>query len=321
MKNKDMFRLLQETSVDEMPYIFVPSYKRPEFAFGQTVLCNFSSEALKKVFIFVREKQYKLYKKYNPGLQFEVIPDGAVTNIGTTRNYLLQFAIDSRIPRIIDIDDDITHIHYIYNKKNARGEVISKHSCYARWEKEYPETPQLCLQLAGRIAKEVFHDHPEVVLGNIRKQRFSNHRACGETKYQINKGPTPRQVNIINVKQCYKNGIWIPEDFCRHGSDIGFNANVLQMGFSCFNIPCLCYDYISEKVDSVVRDPNDEEANRWLHKMTYDNLQKWEIKDYLRETIKYEDGLFKYGDVDWRRYHKLHGTEPIVVKWRKEDLI
>lgn len=317
MKNSKMVEVLNSTSVKDMPYILVPSYKRPDFPFAQTVLNNFSKEALEKVFIFVREKQYKRYKKQNPHLQFEVIPDGAVDGVGSTRNFLLEYAINNRMPVVMDMDDDVKHIHYIYNKKNAAGQVVSKHSCYARWENEFPETEQLCLQLTGKIAREVFQNYPNVAVGNLRKQRFSNHRECGETKYQINKGPTPRQTKILNVKCCKKNDLWVPEEFNLHGDDIGFVAEVLQRGFDCFNIPCLCYDYVDEKLNSVVRNPVDEEANRWLHKLEYDALMEMEVgkKGYLRETFKFDDGQYKFGDINWQKYHKVHSTKPIIERW------
>lgn len=315
MKNSKMVEILNSTSVKDMPYILVPSYRRPDFPFAQTVLNNFSKEALEKVFIFVREEQYKAYKKKNPHLQYVTIPKGAVDGVGSTRNFVLNYAIENRMAVAMDMDDDVTHVHYIYNKKNDKGEIVSKHSCYARWENEFPETEQLVLQLTGKIAREIFKKHPEVVLGNIRKQRFSNHRFCGETKYIINKGPTARQTKILNVKACAKNNLWVPKEFNLHGDDIGFVAEVLQRGFSCFNIPCLCYDYVDEKTNSVVRNPEDEDANRWLHQLEYDALNKMEIKDYLRETFKFEDGQYKFGDVNWQKYHKLHGTQPIIESW------
>ena len=316
MNKRDMLQALKESTVKDMPYILIPSYRRPDFKFASRLLPHFTPDGLQKVFIFVREEQYKSYKKQNPHLQYVIIPKGAVDGVGSTRNFLLEWAIDNRLPVVMDMDDDVHTLQFLYNTTNDKGEIISRHSTVDMWQK-YPHLPQRILQLAGVISKEVFKNHPEVAVGNIRKQRFSGDRDCAETKYVINKGPTARQTKILNVKLCKKQGLRVPDDFNLHGDDIGFVAEVLQRGFSCFNIPCLCYDYVDEKINSVVRNPTNEEANRWLHQLEYDALQKMEIgkKDYLRETFKFEDGQYKFGDVNWQKYGKAHASKPIVERW------
>lgn len=314
MDRRNMIRELKNTSVKDMPYILVPSYNRPDFMFAKNILSKFSSDALSKVFIFVREEQYKEYKRENPKLQYELIPKGAVSGVGSTRNFLLEYAIDNRLPVVMDMDDDVKYLQFIFNTMREDGSVVSNHSGVRDWG-SHPEIPQLVLQLTGKISREVFKDYPDVALGNIRKQRFSNHKECGEIKFMIDKGPTPRQTKILNVKCCKKNNLWVPDDFNLHGDDIGFAAEVLQKGFHCFNIPCLCYDYVDEKENSVVRNPKDEESNRWLHELEYKALKKMEIAGYLRETFKFEDGQYKFGDIDWQKYHKLHKSKPKVERW------
>ena len=314
MKKKKMIQELMQTTVDDMPYILVPSYRRPDFVFAKNILSRMNKAALEKVFIFVREEQYKSYKHENPNLQYELIPSGAVDGVGSTRNFILEFAIKNRLPVVMDMDDDVKYLQFIYNAKTENSGIVSRHSGVKDWE-NHPEIPQMVLQLAGKISREVFMKHPEVALGNIRKQRFSNHRDCAEIKYMIDKGPTPRQTKILNVKCCKKNGLFVPDQFNLHGDDIGFAAEVLQRGFHCFNIPCLCYDYVDEKDNSVVRNPKDEESNRWLHALEYEGLKEMEIASYLRETFKFPDGQYKFGDVDWQKYHKLHKSTPIIERW------
>lgn len=316
MNRKEMIWQLRDTSVKDMPYILVPSYKRPDFMFAKNILSKFSEEALSRVFVFVREEQYKSYRQVNPKLQYEVIPKGAVDGVGSTRNYLLEYAIQNRLSVVMDMDDDVKYLQFIFNTTRTDGSVVSSHSGVKDWEL-HPEIPQLVLQLTGKISREVFKKYPDVALGNIRKQRFSNHRECGEVKFMIDKGPTPRQTKILNVKCCKKNGLRVPEALNLHGDDIGFAAEVLQKGFHCFNIPCLCYDYVDEKDNSVVRNPKDEESNRWLHRLEYDALNDMEIgkSRYLRETFKFDDGQYKFGDINWQKYHKLKNTSPIIERW------
>lgn len=315
MKRKKMEQILGETTEKDLPYIFIPSYNRPNFVTGKRLLSLFTTEGLKKVFLVVREEQYDAYYKANKalvknGLNMVAIPRGEVSGVGSTRQFIMDWATHSRLPCIMDMDDDITRIQFIYNKPD--GKVA--HSTVKDYKTD-PLIPQKVLQLAGKISREVFKDHPEVLLGNIRRQRFCNNPKYTNCKYWINKGPTPRQTKILNMKGIKRAGIKMPDAFNLHGDDIGFAAEVLQRGYSCFNIPCLCYEFIDDQVASVVRDPHNPDKNRPLHKLEYDGLMQMEIKDYLRETFKFPDGQYKFGDINWQRYHKLHGTKPIIEEW------
>lgn len=319
MKRSRMENYLDNTTEKDLPYIFIPSYNRPEFVTGAKLLPMFTDKALSKIFIAVREEQYKAYYKQiraliERGLNIVKIPKGAVSGVGSTRQFILDYAIENRLPCIMDMDDDIKYLQFLYTGKTASGGKCSKHTGVKDWEND-PMIPQKVLQLTGKIAREVFRDHPEVLLGNIRKQRFSNHADLADTKYQINKGPTPRQTKILNVKGIKKAGIRMPDAFNLHGDDIGFAAEVLQRGYSCFNIPCLCYDYVDDQVASVVRDPHNPDKNRPLHKLEYDGLMQMEIRHYLKETFKFPDGQYKFGDINWQKYHKLHNTKPIIMRW------
>lgn len=315
MKRSQMIELLNNSTVKDMPTVFIPSYNRPDFVIASKILPQFSKEGLDKVFIVVREEQYKAYKKANPWLNFVVIPKGTVSGVGSTRQFIMDYAIDNKLSCIMDMDDDITYLHYLFNRRSKKtGEWCSAHSTLAD-EASDPLIPQKVLQLAGKISREVFKEHPDVLLGNIRKQHFSQSPEFARFKFYINKGPTPRQTKILNMKGIKKAGIHMPDAFNLHGDDIGIVAEILQNGYSCFNIPCLCYDYIDDQVASVVRDPKDPEKNRWLHKLEYDGLMQMEIQHYLRETFKFPDGQYKFGDVNWMKYHKLHNTQPIVELW------
>lgn len=319
MKRSKMERILNETTEKDLPFVFIPSYNRPEFVTGEKILPLFTDEALERVFIVVREEQYVAYKKANRkllkrGMNMVLIPKGAVSGVGSTRQFIMDYAIENRLPCIMDMDDDIKYLQFLYTGRNGSGEKCSMHTGVKDWEDD-PLIPQKVLQLTGRIAREVFREHPSVLLGNIRKQRFSNHADLADIKYQIDKGPTPRQTKILNMKGIKKAGIRMPDAFNLHGDDIGFAAEVLQNGYDCFNIPCLCYDYIDDQVASVVRDPHNPDKNRHLHKLEYDGLMEMEIRHYLRETFKFPDGQYKFGDINWQQYHKLHESKPVIVRW------
>lgn len=320
MNRSKIEKVLNNTTEKDLLYIFIPSYNRPRFFIGRNLLPMFTDRALSKVYIVVREEQYKEYKKENRdlikrGMNLIPIPKGTVTGVGSTRQFIMDYAIENRLPYIMDMDDDIRYLQFLYRGKTNSGKECSKHTG-AKDYKIDPLIPQKVLQLTGKISREVFRNHPKVLLGNIRKQRFSNKDSYNNIKYQINKGPTPRQTKILNIKGIKRAGIKMPDAFNLHGDDIGFAAEVLQNGYSCFNIPCLCYDYVDEKKNSVVRDPHNPDKNRHLHKLEYDGLMQMEIKDYLRESFKFPDGQYMFGDIDWRAYHKLHGTRYYIKHWK-----
>lgn len=316
MKKQRMQQILDDVdSRTRLPHIFIPSYNRPEFVSAR-ILRGFTPEARKRIHIVTRWEQRKAYRAANP--EFHVLPipyDYPINGLASTRQFIFEYAVEHKLPLIIDMDDDITYLSYLFDGKSEKtGAPYSKHSIKADREAD-PMLDQKILTLAAHIAKGVFEKHPDVMLGNIRRQRMSQHVENSKLKYIINAGPTPRQVTLMNVRGLYKAGIDRDMLFDPHGDDIGFCAVILAAGKSLFNIPCLTYDYVSEKCDSVVRTP---ENSKRLHKLEYDTLQKFPIRDYLRTTFKDEDGDYMWGDIDWRKYHKLNGTEAVKQLWRPQ---
>lgn len=313
MKKKRMYAELNSHTAADLFHIFVPSYNRPEFVTAE-MFKNFSPEALEKVHIVVRPEQAKAYRKANPNLHILPIPKDfhlPINGLASTRQFIFEYARDHRYPYIIDMDDDIRNLAYMYDGVSGSGEACSKHTIRVdRLEDHLLE--QKVLQEACVIAKEVFRDNPRAYLGNIRRQRMSQHAENSKLKYIVNSGPTPRQVTLINVKGLTKAGIDRDMIFDRHGDDIGFCAVILAKGGALFNIPCLTYDYISEKCDSVIRTP---ETEKELHKYEWDMLQRYPIKDYLRISFKDDEGNYMWGDVNWQAYHKLYGTSRKKVFW------
>ena len=306
--------MLDEIDVSSMPHIFCPSYNRPDFVSAK-MFNSFSEEAKKKIHIVVRNEQYKAYKKQNPDSHIILIPkDDPIHGLASTRQFIFEYAVDHRYSMIIDIDDDIKNLTYLYDGVSGTGNPCSSHTIKVDREND-PLLEQKVLLMASRIAREVFKNHPDVYLGNIRRQRLSQGVDNAKLKYIINSGPTPRQVTFINVKGLYKAGINRDvKRFDRHGDDIGFCAVILKAGGSLFNIPCLTYDYVSEKCDSVIRTP---ETEKELHAYEYKMLQKYPIKDYLRVTFRDDEGNYMWGDVDFRKLNKLRGSSSIKEYWEE----
>lgn len=318
MKKKDMHRMLDYTCANDLPHIFVPSYNRPNFVTAK-LFATFTDEAREKIHIVVRREQAKAYRAANPGLHILPIPKNfhlPINGLASTRQFIFEYAAEHRMSTIIDMDDDIKYLAYMYDGKSGTGNPCSKHTVQADREKD-PLLQLKVLTMAGVIAREIFKKHPNVYLGNIRRQRMSQHVENSKLKYIIDSGPTPRQVTFLNVKGLYKAGINRDMIFDPHGDDIGFCAVILANGGHCFNIPCLTYDYVSEKCDSVIRTP---ETEKRLHKYEYDMLQKYPIRDYLRTSFRDADGDYMWGDINWTAFHKLNGSKRIKEYWEQGTL-
>lgn len=312
MEKARMKAMLDAVDPSTMPHIFCPSYNRPDFVSAQ-LFRTFQDDVKEKVHIVVRAEQYEAYKEANPDLDVIPIPeDYPINGLASTRQFIFEYAAANDYDMIIDMDDDIKYIAYMYNGVSGTGTPCSKHTVMKDREED-PLLEQKVLLMASKIAREVFEEHPTVYLGNIRRQRLSQGVDNAMLKYIINLGPTPRQVTLMNVKGLVEADINRDvERFDRHGDDIGFCAVILKAGGSLFNIPCLTYDYVSEKCDSVIRTP---ETEKELHAYEYNMLQQYPIKDYLRTTFRDEEGNYMWGDVDFKNYHKLMGTKGIKEFW------
>jgi hypothetical protein len=313
MQKQLMYDKLNELTVRQLPHIFVPSYNRPNFITAK-MFKDFQPEALEKIHLVVRPEQAKAYRKANPNLHILPIPKSfhlPVNGLASTRQFIFEYAVEHRLSAIIDMDDDIKNLAYMFDGVSGTGNPCSKHTVRADREAD-PLLQQKVLTMAGVIAREVFRNHKGVYLGNIRRQRMSQHIENSKLKYIIDSGPTPRQVTLINVKGLYKAHINRDMVFDRHGDDIGFCAVILANGGHCFNIPCLTYDYVSEKCDSVIRTP---ETEKELHRYEWEMLQKYPIKDYLKTSFRDADGDYMWGDVDWTKYHKIQGSKRIKHYW------
>jgi hypothetical protein len=309
MNRDEMIQKLNSLDLRRMPHIFIPSYNRPNFI-SSRLFDNFDDNEIKKVHIVVRKEQYKAYKKANPRL--DIIPITCEVNgLASTRQFIFDYAVRNKYGLIMDFDDDIKHLRYMYEGFSCNGRATTKHSILSD-EKEDVKFNQKIICLAAEISRDLFKEYPDVVLGNLHRQKACFNVKYGKLKYIINSEVTPRQTTIINVKKLYKEGVNRNMLFDPHGDDIGFAAVILEAGLSCFNIPCLGYEYLSEKCDSVVRTP---ETAKQLHAYEYDTLQKFEIKNYLRCTFKDENGNPLWNDVDWRKYHKYKGTKLIRQYW------
>ena len=282
----------------------VPSYTRPNFVFGRQ-LRRASKEFLKShVFIFVHEDELAAYKAMNPDYNYVVVPETHY-GLGATRNFLRLWCKDKGCKFVLDWDDDIEHVRFMYASTDRYGDPSTKHNSSADEESD-PIFVERLLCYTAYLADYLFDTYPRLRAGNVRRQHFCGHEYVNKTLAHINKGATPRQTNIWKLAD-YDAERYLPEMARWHGEDIISASCVLQNGEDLFSIQQVGYDYVPESKSSVVRDTDENsERNRKLHAQEFKDLQTLEVKDYLRMSKTYPDGSYMYGDIDWKKFYLLH---------------
>jgi hypothetical protein len=295
--------------------IWVISYNRVENWPTQRLFVDVPPRLVNVV---VRESQLEEYRAQYPWATYYGIPDGyrdAPHSCGMARQAAMDYALAAGHERVIMLDDDLLRIRYLY-----RSEIFSGPNAGAE-KSGHAKTAGRDAQiftLFSSIAEEVFNAYPDVVMGSARKQHMCHAPENHRTKYHINRGMTPRQFMARDVRRLANAGLSIDlPAFGVHGEDLGFTAQVLQAGFSCFSVPCIAYDVWSEDSNiklSSIRNSSNAAA---MHRLEWEGLQKYELgQQYLKVTkSSLIDGSYEWGDVDWRKYHKLRGTRPIVEEW------
>ena len=282
----------------------VPSYTRPDFVFGRQ-LRRASKEFLKShVFIFVHEDELAAYKAINPDYNYVIVPETHY-GLGATRNFLRLWCKERGCKFVLDWDDDIEHVRFMYASTDRYGDPSTKHNSSADEESD-PIFVERLLCYTAYLADYLFDKYPHLRAGNVRRQHFCGHEYVNKTLAHINKGATPRQTNIWKLED-YDAERYLPEMARWHGEDIISASCVLQNGDDLFSIQQVGYDYVPESKSSVVRDTDENsERNRKLHAQEFSDLQTLEVKDYLRMSKTYPDGSYMYGDIDWKKFYLLH---------------
>lgn len=308
MNQEEMHRELEKAWREQWKLpILIPSYnrwKREDSVTLSKLLASCSEDIRNNVYIFVRPEQEKLYKESYEDLGYTVValPPMEGVKIADTRQCLIDFASYCGMPRIMSMDDDLTHLYYIYEK----GDGYSKHNLVPEnwWEG--------VIRLGCKTAMQCFDENPNAVLGGFRKRRFCQGIENAQTKYWINGGQTPRAVTFFEVSRMSEWGIRYNPIFNPTGDDIGICAEILAKGKELFSLPSFAYWMTDETVNSVIRDESNRKA---LAQYELECLSQYPIKDYLSVNHTYEDGQYAFGDISWQKYHKIYGTKGRKTLW------
>ena len=290
----DMYELLK--SAKELFPICIPSYlrwKRKDNTTMSKIIEDSDKDIQNNTYLFVRKEQYEQYKKEYPKTKIITLPD--VGGLASTRQYIEDYMYEVlKQPYFIDIDDDITTLKAVV-LDNGKPRLTRKNEV----------STSDVIRLMCEIAKMAF-EIDECVLGKPHRVRFASSIENTQTAYVTNKGATPRSVTFINAKQTRRLGIRRNMMFDPTGDDVGFVAEIGKKKGNMFNIGCLAYSFVDDEINSVIRN---DENRRALADYEYDCLKQYPMINYLRIPFKYDDGGYKYSDIDYTKYRKLTGLQ------------
>ena len=279
--------------------ICIPSYKRWDINENKTlskIIINCDDEIKENTYVFVRETQYEKYRENFNNLGINIVKLPQVDGLSDTRQYICDYVTDVLEKNyFIDMDDDLLDLKYVYKDIDNKIKLNTKQ----------PEKYSQILRLMCEISKIAF-EKSNCVLGSLHRVRFANNKDTYNIAYTTNKGATPRQCMIINAGLLKKNGIRRNSIFNKTGDDMGFVAEIAKNSGNMFNINCLAYAFVDDALNSVIR--NDDNRKE-LASYEYECLKTYPIKHYLRIPFKFEDGSYKFSDIDFTKYRKLYNKK------------
>lgn len=275
--------------------ICIPSYKRWQKEDNKTltkIIANCDEEIRKNTYVFVRKEQADNYRESFSELGVNIVELPHVEGLSDTRQYMCDFVTDVLNEKyFVDLDDDLTDLKYVY--KDIDGKV--------KLNVKQPEKYSQIIRLFCEISKVAF-EKDECLLGSLHRVRFANNKETYKNAYTTNKGATPRQCMTINADLLKKKGIRRSPIFNPTGDDMGFVAEIGKAKGNMFNVNCLAYAFVDDAINSVIR--NDDNRKQ-LASYEYESLKTYPIKYYLRIPFTYEDGSYKFSDIDFTKYRKL----------------
>lgn len=318
MEKEAVLNAMQESYIakkdDSSWALCIPSYTRPYFKLAKW-LRKCSREFLDlHIRIFVHSEELEQYKAINPTFKYVIVPE-QYYGVGYTREFINKWGVANKISILLDWDDDIKNLTFMYASTDCYGIPSTKHSSRTD-EVSDPLFTEKILCYTVYLAEYLFSAYPKLRLGNVRRQRFCGDVTVHQTIANINKGATPRQTNIWNLKD-YEEGKYFIPSTRYHGDDIISSARVLECGEDLFSLQAIGYDFVSEQEDTTLRDTDENtERNRAIHKTEYENLMQLEVRKYLKTSKSYPDGSYMYGDIDWKKFAQVHPERKgFALRW------
>lgn len=300
--------ILQEADPDWVYPIYVPSYSRAGTAPVLNELAAQPKDIQRKVYIVARASEAKYYAQAYPWAT--VVEQRIPWGIGPARMTCVGHADEMGFERIVMLDDDITKIQLLEPRgTDAAGKP--KSGRYSRTNTDWGphEFFGRHLALGCHMADAVFELAGDVAYGSTRSGFMSSYEDV-EVTATIDKGGFPLCVLFIDIGRFTMRHM--PKEFRVEGEDLAMYLDAYEEGWSTFLFNVLVFDD-DRALPSTIPFSGDGEVDRTQNLIDAERLYSG-LGPYLRVTNRNpETGAVKRISVDWRRYHKDHGTNPTQV--------
>lgn len=318
MRREEMREWLLDLDLKHTFPIWVISYNRA----GEAPLLNKVRKWSTPVNVFVRESQAAAYRDAYPTMTVYAASDETIDNCGKARWVASELAYALGHDIVIMMDDDVLDLRFLFQREFMRGKNVGKecsgHSTLDDWE-FISDLEERVLAGIASVARDVFSEHPNAMLGGPIKQHMSFSHRNHRTKYVLNGGVTPRQCTVWHLDRMFDAGVVLDTDrFGVHGEDLGLVDQVLRNDGDCWAMPSFAYEHWPESINITKSTIRHEGNARSLHEYEYEMLMQCPIKDYLRIKRSVIDGSYEWGDVNWPKLHKIRGTKQVKVGWDPE---
>jgi hypothetical protein len=315
MNKQELIRELELSRGWASP-IFILSYGRPQF-YARNVIDQLSDDMKKWIYLVVREDHYWQYQEANPDLQIVYIPkDYPVFHIGSTRQFILEKALEWNLEYIWMWDDDAYDIGSIY-----LDEELNK--TLALDPAEFPEATELSVRMLQRLFIEVCTEFPNVAIGARSSGKRDNdaprqkwEKFCATDRFMINKRYQFWQVMGFNMKPIREKNIMMPLPLGDTiAEDTTYFGNVLLHRCDTVVIPTVFHhEKIEARRKSTLGNSKQKQARRALEEPL--------VKEFLGEYAevfgahtRYPNGDSMYCRYDMNRWCELTGAPQLVRKW------
>lgn len=304
-----MIELLMEADPGEWMYpIYVPSYKRA----GVSPLLNLLAKApeyiQEKVYITCRAFESKVYRRAYPWAT--IVEQRVPWGIGPARMVCLQDADKRGFSRIVMLDDDITRVGILEDRGiSAKGRPQSGRYSHRNTPWEAWEFTLHCLAFGCKMADAVFYHAEDVAYGSTRSAFMSSEVDVSQTA-TIGARGFPLCVLFINTKRFTMRRM--PAAFQYEGEDLAMFLHAYEEGKATFLFNSLVFDD-DRNLETTIPMSGVGEIDRSANLTNAQKIYR-ELGPYLRVTnLNKLTGAVKRIGVDWRRYHKEHGTNPTHI--------
>lgn len=296
--------LLRKAKASWIYPIYVPSAYRAGSAPFLEMLRQAGKQVQSKVHIVTLAEEAQDYQKAYPWAKVIVEQQ---RGIGPARMRCLQDADKRGYHNIVVLDDDIIHVSLLERIERTDGRLHTRrHSSNVSG---IPEPLLLLRSLAVgcKMATAVFRMFPELPYGAARNALFSGD-VDTSTGATANKGSFPACVMFFNVEAFTMRKM--PKDYHFHGEDLAMFLDTLSKEQYSFTLPGVAYDQHGAIQTTIPLDTQDKVGRPHLN-TTPQHYP--DVHPYLRVSMKNKlGGVMRIG-VNWNRWYKATGTEPVDI--------